>query len=85
MELIQSVLLTFFLAIQFGPLIRSAPNLLIFSLHLAPYLVVLGQSLPTCTLHNTLLGFAICFIDEVSEVLAGYRARNWSFYPYIGH
>lgn len=41
-ELIQSVLLTFFLAIQFGPLIRSAPNLLIFSLRLAPYLVVLG-------------------------------------------
>lgn len=84
MELIQSVLLTFFLAIQFGPLIRSAPNLLIFSLRLAPYLVVLGQSLPTYTC-NTLLGFAICFIDEVSEVLAGYRARNWSFYPNIGH
>lgn len=41
-ELIQSVLLTFFLAIQFGPLIRSAPNLLIFLLRLAPYLVVLG-------------------------------------------
>lgn len=41
-ELIQSVLLTFFLAIQFGPLIRSAPNLLVFSLRLAPYLVVLG-------------------------------------------
>lgn len=80
MELIQSVLLTFFLAIQFGPLIRSAPNLLIFSLRLAPYLV----TLPTCTC-NTLLGFAICFIDEVSEVLAGHRARNWSFYPNIGH
>lgn len=42
------------------------------------------RTLPTCTC-NTLLGFAICFIDEVSEVLAGYRARNWSFYPYIGH
>lgn len=34
---------------------------------------------------NIFLGFVICFIDEVFEVLVGYRVRNWFFYFNIGY